>query len=230
MGSALAGRPLHGPDCQPAIRLDAVRRSDPPGARLDHRRDPGGVQHIHRDRDLADPDRRLHRRLARPGTGAAADDHVRRRAGRHCLGHQRVRGHAPNAVCRGGAVRRWRRRDLRHLRRQLGQMVPRPPRPRCRAHRGRVWRRRGADGRADPPGDRQLWLCIRVLLVRPAPGCHSSGRRAGHAWADARHGSSCPRPRRSPAIRPQLHQRGGAALSRPSGCCTSCSCWSPQAD
>ena len=63
-----------------------------------------------------------------------------------------------------------RRRRLCDLRRQCGQVVPRPARPRRRSDRCGFRRGRRPHRHSDPRSDRHLWLSVGVLLVRPRPG------------------------------------------------------------
>ena len=213
VGAALAWRAVHGADRQPAIRMDAVRQSDAPGKWLEHRRDPGRVQHLHRHGDLAHPNRGLHRRSPRTAHRSAPDDHLRWRAGRHRLGDQRLRRLAGDALCWRGDLGHWRRRDLCHLRRQCGQVVPRSAWPRGRIDRRGLRCRRGADRDPDQPGDRSLRLCLRLPLVRRGAGHHPAGRRADAARPDAGNRAADSEERRGATIGTQLHQHGGAALA-----------------
>ena len=72
--------------------------------------------------------------------------HVRRRAGRHRLGHEFRRRLASHALFRGHCLGHRRRLRLRHVRRQRAQVVRRSARPRGGPHRrrasARVLRRR----------------------------------------------------------------------------------------
>ena len=82
-----------------------------------------------------------------------------RPAGRSRLGGQRLRRLAGAAVYRGRRVGHRGGRDLRHLRRQRGEMVPRSSRSRRRPDRRRLRRGCSADSDPDPPDHRRRRLC-----------------------------------------------------------------------
>src|ERR1700728_1113069 len=95
MGAALAWRPLHDADRQPAIRVDIVRWTVARRAWLEPDRHPMGVYDFHRHRDLDHAVRRLRGRSPWSAARASADDsagwHWRgRRLADECLCRQSV--------------------------------------------------------------------------------------------------------------------------------------------
>ena len=105
LAAARDGHRLHGDDREPAIRLDAVRRSDRREKPLGPRRDPARLHDLRGDGNLAGPDRSLVRRQIR-------SEHrrdVRRRDDHAGLGAEFLCRLADAALCR--------RRHRRHRRR-----------------------------------------------------------------------------------------------------------------
>ena len=133
--------------------------------------------------------------------------------GRHRLGHQCLRQFAGAALRRRGDLRYGRRRDLRDLRRQCGEVVPGSPRP-CRRARPRRAFGAGAALTVIPIrllidtlgyGDAFLWFGMAqgVILLFVAQILR------GRGWARCCGGGQ----RSGAAIGTQLHQRRDAALT-----------------
>ena len=162
LDAACDGHRLHGDDRQPAIWLDAVRRSDRCEISLGPRGDPARLHALRGDRDLAGAGRGLVRRQIRP----ARRHRVRRRDDRARLDPQLLCRLARAALCRRHHRRHRRRLGLRHLRRQCAEMVSRSPRPRRGRDRCRFRRGRGAHRGADRKHDRRQRLSERVLHLR----------------------------------------------------------------
>jgi len=138
MGPTRPRHHLHGDDRQPAIRLDAVHRSDRTEVPLGPGGHSGRLHDLRRDRNVAAASRGVLDRSFRP----AGHGVHRRRAGRDRLGHQ-FRGRLARSILPRRHHHRARRQsDLRRHRRQCAEMVPRPARPCRRPHLRRLRCRR----------------------------------------------------------------------------------------